>query len=102
MDIGQLKHELARQEELDFERTVSNMYDLPESRRRCGRSCLWYPRTFSPNSSMRFVSSGAPVLGYRSRRGGSLVGRLTCAWLAELLIIVLLLFRRRPHCTTCT
>ena len=42
MDIGQMKYELARQEKLDFERTVSNMYDLPASRRRCGRSCLWY------------------------------------------------------------
>ena len=56
IDIGQLKHELPRHEKLDLERTVSHMYDLPQSRRRCGLSCSWYP-----------------VLGRRSHLGGSLV-----------------------------
>ena len=63
MDIGQLKHELARQEKLNLERTVSHMYDLPQSRRRCGRSCSWYHGTWSPKSSRRFVSCGTSVLG---------------------------------------
>ena len=63
MDIEQLKHELACQVELDLERTVSHMYDLPHSRRRCGRSCSWYPGTWSPKSFRGFVSCGTPVLG---------------------------------------
>ena len=104
MDIGQLKHELARHKKLDLERTVStvSMYVLPQSRRRCGRSCSWYPGTRSPRSYRRFVSCGTPVLGCRGRLGGSLVSPLPCAWLADLLIIVLLLFGRRPRRTTCT
>ena len=44
MDIAQLKHELPRQEKLDLERTVSHMYDLPQSRIRCGRSFVAVPR----------------------------------------------------------
>ena len=56
MDIWQLKRELAREEKLDLERTESHMYDLPQSRRRCGRSCFC-----------------TPVLSRRSRLGGSLV-----------------------------
>ena len=74
MDIGQLKHELARQEKLALERTVSHMCDLPQSRRRCGRSCSWYPGTLSPKSSRGFDSCGTPVLGCRSRLGRPLVG----------------------------
>ena len=30
MDIGQLKHELARPEKHDLERTVGHMYDLSQ------------------------------------------------------------------------
>ena len=51
MDILQLKHELPRQEKLDLERTVSHMYDSPQSRIHCGRSYLWYNGTWSPKSS---------------------------------------------------
>ena len=76
MDIAQLKHELPRQEKLDLERTVSHMYDLPQSRIRCGRSYLWYHGTWSPKSSRGFVRCGTPVLGCRSRLGGSLVGSI--------------------------
>ena len=76
MDIAQLKHELPRQEKLDLERTVSHMYDLPQSRTRCGRSYLWYHGTWSPKSSRGFVSCGTPVLGCRSRLGRSLVGSI--------------------------
>ena len=74
MDIAQLKHELPRQEKLDLECTVSHMYDLPQSRLRCGRSYLWYHGTWSPKSSRAFVSCGTTVLGCRSRLGRSLVG----------------------------
>ena len=102
MDIGQLKHELARQEKLDLKRIVSHMYDVRQSCRRYGRTCSSYPGTWTPKSSRRFVCCGTPVLGCRSRLGGSLVGRLPCAWLVDLLIIVLLLFRRQPRRTTCT
>ena len=76
MDIAQLKHELPRQKKLDLERTVSHMYDLPQSRIRCGRSYLWYHGTWTPKSSRGFVSCGTPVLGCRSRLGGSLVGSI--------------------------
>ena len=76
MDIAQLKHELPRQEKLDLERTVSHMYDLPQSRIRCGRSYLWYHGTWSPKSSRGFVRCGTPVLGCRSRLGRSLVGSI--------------------------
>ena len=62
MAIGQLKHELACQVKLDLERTVSHMYDLPHSGRRCGRSCSWYPGNGSPKSFRGFVSCGTPVL----------------------------------------
>ena len=62
MDIGQLKHELVRQEKQDLERTVSHMYDLSQSCWRCGRSCSWYPGTSSPKSSRRFVSCGTQYL----------------------------------------
>ena len=81
MDIGQLKHELARQEKLDLERTVSHMYDLPQSRRRCGRSCSWYPGTLSPKSSRRFVSCGTQYLVAKSSRrivSRSIALRLAC------------------------
>ena len=101
MDIAQLKHELPRQEKLDLERKVSHMYDIPQSRIRCRRSYLWYRGTWSPESSRGFVSCGTPVLGCRSRLGRSLVGSMPCAWFADLLIIVLLIFRRWPRCTTC-
>ena len=40
MDIAQLKHELPHEEKLDLERTVSHMYNLPQSRIRCDRSYL--------------------------------------------------------------
>ena len=73
MDIGQLKHELARQEKLDLERTLSHVYDLPQSRRCCGRSCLLYHGTWSPKSSRGIVCCSTPVLGCRSRLGGLLV-----------------------------
>ena len=76
MDIAPLKHELPRQEKLDLERTVSHMYDLPQSRIRCGRSHLWYHGTWSPKSSSGFTSCGTPVLGCRSRLGRSLVGSI--------------------------
>ena len=76
MDIGHLKHELARQENLDLERTVRHMYDLSQSRRRCGHSCLWYPGTWSPKSPRGFVGCGTPVHGCRSRPSGSLVGSI--------------------------
>ena len=76
MDIVQLKHELARQEKLNLERTVSHMYGLPESRRRCGRSCSWYSGIWSPKSSRGFVSCGTLVLVCRSRLGGSFVGSI--------------------------
>ena len=76
MDIGQLKHEQARQGKLNLERTLIHMYDLPRNRRRCDRSCSWYPGTWSPKSSRRFVSRRTPVLGCRSRLSGSLVGQL--------------------------
>ena len=76
MDIAQLKHELPRQKNLDSERTVSHMYDLPQSRIRCGRSYLWYHGTWSPKSSSRSISCGTPVLGCRSRLGRSLVGSI--------------------------
>ena len=76
MDTEQLKHELARQEKLELERTVSHMYDLPQSRRHYCRSCLWYHGTWSPKSSRVFVSCGNPVLGCRSRLGRSLVGSI--------------------------
>ena len=72
MDIVQLKHELPRQEKLDLEHTVSHMYDLPQSRIRCGSSYLWYQGTWSPKSSR----GGIPVLGCRSRLGRSLVGSI--------------------------
>ena len=75
-DIAQLKHELPRQEKLDLERTVSHMYDLPQSRIRCGSSYLWYQGAWSPKSSRGFVSCGTPVLGCRSRLGRSLVGSI--------------------------
>ena len=74
MDIAQLKLDLPCQEKLDLERTVSHMYDLPQSRIRCGRSYLWYHGTWSPKSSRGFISCGTPVLGCRSRLGRSLVG----------------------------
>ena len=54
MDVALLKHELSRQGKLDLVRTVSQMYDLPQSRLRCG-------------------ICGTTVLGRRSRLGGSLV-----------------------------
>ena len=76
VDIGQLKHKLPRQEKLDLEHTVSHMYDLPQSRRRCGRSCSSYPGTWSPISSRWFARCGTPGIDCRSRQGGSLVGRL--------------------------
>ena len=56
MDIGQLRKEQARKEKLDWESTVSHMYDLPLSRRRSSSS-----------------NYGTPVLYHRSRLGGSLV-----------------------------
>ena len=43
MDIEQLKHEQARQEKLELQRTASHMYDLPRSHRRRGRSFSWCP-----------------------------------------------------------
>ena len=58
MDIGQLKYERARHEKLNLERTVSHMYDLPRSRRRCSRSCSWYPGTWSSKSSRQVVVVG--------------------------------------------
>ena len=58
MDIGPMKHEHARQEKWDLERTVSHMYDLPQSRRRCGRSGSRYPGTWSPKLSRGFISCG--------------------------------------------
>ena len=76
MDIAQLKHELSRQEKLDLERTVSHMYDLPQSRIRCGRSYLWYHGSWSPKWCRGFISCGTPVLGFRSRLGRSLVGSI--------------------------
>ena len=76
MDIGQLKYELACQVKLDLEPTVSHMYDIPHSGRRCGRWCSWYPGTGSSKSFSWFVSCGTPVLGWRSRLGGSLVGSI--------------------------
>ena len=81
MDSGQLKHEQGRQEKLDLERTVSHMYDLARSRRRRGRSLSWYPCTWSPKSSRRFVSCVVVprVLGCRSRPGVSLVSWLPSA-----------------------
>ena len=76
MDIAQLKHELPRQEKLDLERTVSHMYDLPQSRIRCGRSYLWYHGTWSLKSSRGVVSCGTPVLACRSRLWRSFVGSI--------------------------
>ena len=68
-----MKQEPARQEKLNLERTVSHMYDLPQSLRRCGRSCSWYPGIWTPKSSRGFVSCGTPVLVCRSRLGVSFI-----------------------------